>query len=390
MPSATLIDGKAAADAIREELRARVAALTARLGRAPGLAVVLVGARADSATYVRNKKTACAAAGIADFGVDLPADASQADVLAAVAALNADARVDGVLVQLPLPAHVDERAVLRAISVEKDADGLHPLNMGALALKGHAPTSVACTPKGCLALLARAGVALDGKRAVVLGRSNIVGIPAALLLIEANATVTVCHSRTANLPDVVREVRGGRGACARPAPAHNRAPPLPPGRRAHRGHRQGQLCAGLVAQAGRGRHRRRHQLGARRGRRARLPARRRLRLCVVRGSRGRHHARARRRRPHDHRDAALQHGGSLRGARGARGRGVRGARRGARRAADAGAGGRPGVARVLARWTRRRAARGRARGAGTGAARRGAGRRSLTPGGAAVPSAAMR
>ena len=207
---ATLIDGKATADLIRVELGVRVAILTVSMGRAPGLAVVLVGSRADSATYVRNKKLACAAAGILDFGVDLSETATQEEVLAAVVALNNDDRVDGVLVQLPLPSHIDEKAVLRAISVGKDADGLHPLNMGALALKGHTPSSVACTPKGCVELLVRAGIAIDGKRAVVLGRSNIVGIPAALLLIEKNATVTVCHSRTENLPDVIREVRRGR------------------------------------------------------------------------------------------------------------------------------------------------------------------------------------
>jgi 5,10-methylene-tetrahydrofolate dehydrogenase/methenyl tetrahydrofolate cyclohydrolase len=124
--------------------------------------------------------------------------------------LNADPAVDGILVQLPLPAHMDERVILSAIDLGKDADGLHPLNVGALALKGHTPRAIACTPKGCLELLRRSGVALEGKRAVVLGRSNIVGIPAALLLLAENATVTVCHSRTANLPDVVREVRRGR------------------------------------------------------------------------------------------------------------------------------------------------------------------------------------
>lgn len=209
---ASIIDGKATADVIRAELRERVASLTAALGRAPGLAVVLVGSRPDSATYVRNKKSACAAAGILDFGIDLPESATQDEVLAAVTRLNADGRVDGILVQLPLPAHMNEKTVLSAISVDKDADGLHPSNMGALALKGHTPSSVACTPKGCIELLVRAGVQIDGKRAVVLGRSNIVGIPAALLLLEKNATVTVCHSRTVGLPDVIREVRGERAA----------------------------------------------------------------------------------------------------------------------------------------------------------------------------------
>ena len=181
---ATIIDGKAVAEDVRAALRVRVAAHVAAGKRAPCLAVVLVGARPDSATYVRNKKAACAAAGITDRGVDLPESASEAEVLAVVEALNADPAVDGILVQLPLPKHVDEVTVLRRISLEKDADGLHPLNVGALALKGHAPRAVACTPKGCLELLRRAGVAIAGKRAVVLGRSNIVGIPMALLLLE--------------------------------------------------------------------------------------------------------------------------------------------------------------------------------------------------------------
>ena len=204
---ATIIDGKAVADAVRAEVKDRVAAaIAATAKRPPCLAVVLVGSRPDSATYVRSKKAACAAAGITDRGVDLPETATQEEVLAVVEALNADPAVDGILVQLPLPRHVDEKTVLGCISLAKDADGLHPLNVGALALKGHAPHAVACTPKGCLELLRRSGVAIEGKRAVVLGRSNIVGIPMALLLLEQNATVTVCHSRTEDLPDVLRQV----------------------------------------------------------------------------------------------------------------------------------------------------------------------------------------
>jgi 5,10-methylene-tetrahydrofolate dehydrogenase/methenyl tetrahydrofolate cyclohydrolase len=221
---ATLIDGKAIAEDVRAAVKARVAALVSAGRRAPCLAVVLVGARPDSATYVRNKKAACAGAGITDRGVDLPETATEAEVLAVVEALNADPTVDGILVQLPLPKHVDETTVLRRISLEKDADGLHPLNVGALALKGHAPRAVACTPKGCLELLRRAGVPIAGRRAVVLGRSNIVGIPMALLLLENNATVTVCHSRTEDLPGVLREVRASRQSAA-PPPAPRRPRP---------------------------------------------------------------------------------------------------------------------------------------------------------------------
>ena len=259
---ATLIDGKAIAEDVRAAVKARVAALVSAGRRAPCLAVVLVGARPDSATYVRNKKAACAGAGITDRGVDLPETATEAEVLAVVEALNADPTVDGILVQLPLPKHVDETTVLRRISLEKDADGLHPLNVGALALKGHAPRAVACTPKGCLELLRRAGVPIAGRRAVVLGRSNIVGIPMALLLLENNATVTVCHSRTEDLPGVLREVRCQRQCDPRrPAPPahptttprpHPRARPvLSAGGHCDCRHREGQLCKGGVAQAGR-------------------------------------------------------------------------------------------------------------------------------------------
>ena len=141
-----VIDGNATAATIRRELTERVAALTAANGRPPGLAVVLVGSRTDSATYVRMKKKACAEVGIADFGRDLPATATEEEVLQAVHDLNADDRVDGILVQLPLPSHINETAVLDAISHAKDADGLHPLNMGCLVLKGRTPSAVPCTP----------------------------------------------------------------------------------------------------------------------------------------------------------------------------------------------------------------------------------------------------
>lgn len=142
-----IIDGKATADGIRDELKVRVAALRAAGHRAPGLAVVLVGSRTDSATYVRMKKKACTEVGITDFGVDLPADATQADVIRTVRELNANEAVDGILVQLPLPAHIDESAVLQEIAWEKDVDGLHPMNVGCMVLKGRTPAAVACTPK---------------------------------------------------------------------------------------------------------------------------------------------------------------------------------------------------------------------------------------------------
>ncbi len=158
--------------------------------------MVIVGERKDSQTYVRMKKKACAEVGIESFGLDMPATSTQEEVLAAVRAFNANPDVHGILVQLPLPKHIDEQTILGAISVEKDVDGFHPLNIGQLCMKGREPLFVPCTPAGCIELLVRTGVQIRGKRAVVVGRSNIVGMPVALLLNKADATVTICHSAT--------------------------------------------------------------------------------------------------------------------------------------------------------------------------------------------------
>jgi len=203
--SAQLIDGKAIAATIREEIRVEVEAMKAEHGKVPGLATVLVGARRDSQTYVRMKKKACEEVGIASFSHDLPEDISQEELLKVVRDLNANPDVDGILVQLPLPDHIDDEEVLGAISLEKDVDGFHPLNIGRLSMKRRDPLFVPCTPKGCIELLDRTGVTIEGKRAVVLGRSNIVGLPVAMLLLHRNATLTICHSRTQDLPGVVRE-----------------------------------------------------------------------------------------------------------------------------------------------------------------------------------------
>ena len=203
--TASIIDGKEIAATIREEIADDVAAMQAAHGIVPGLATVLVGSRKDSETYVRMKKKACAEVGIASFGHELPAEISQADLLALVQQLNADPAVHGILVQLPLPDHIDEETILSAISLEKDVDGFHPLNIGRLSMKRRDPLFVPCTPKGCIELLDRSGVTIEGKRAVVLGRSNIVGLPVAMLLLHRNATLTICHSRTKDLPGVVRE-----------------------------------------------------------------------------------------------------------------------------------------------------------------------------------------
>lgn len=200
-----VIDGKAVAAQLRKEISATVGAMQEKHGQVPGLAVVIVGERKDSQTYVRMKRRACAEVGIRSFDCDLPEGATQAEVLAAVERFNADPNVHGILVQLPLPKHIDEEAVLAAISVEKDVDGFHPLNIGKLAMKGREPLFVPCTPAGCLELLDRIGTELRGKRAVVVGRSNIVGMPVAMLLLKRNATVTVCHSASKGMPSLVKE-----------------------------------------------------------------------------------------------------------------------------------------------------------------------------------------
>jgi len=200
--SATIIDGKALAARIRSELATQASELARREAR-PGLAVVLVGEDPASHVYVRNKTRACAEVGIATFDHRLPATTSEAELLRLVASLNENREVDGILVQLPLPPGIDARRVLLAIDPNKDVDGFHPTNLGRLMVGE--PGFVACTPFGVMKLLEAAGVSLSGAHAVVLGRSNIVGKPMAALLLAADATVTVCHSKTRDLPSVVRQ-----------------------------------------------------------------------------------------------------------------------------------------------------------------------------------------
>lgn len=203
--TAELLDGKAVAEQLRTEIAAGVKALVKAGKRKPGLATVLVGENPASQVYVRMKHKACEEVGIENFGQILPADASQGQVEGLVRELNEDPRVNGILVQLPLPTGLDEEKVLNAISIEKDVDGFHPLNIGRLAQKGREPMFVPCTPAGCMYLLEKTVGNLSGANAVVLGRSNIVGMPVALLLVRANATVTICHSRTKDLPGTVRQ-----------------------------------------------------------------------------------------------------------------------------------------------------------------------------------------
>ena len=202
--AAKIIDGKLAAEQIRAEVAAGVEKRQKEGKSRPGLATVLVGDDPGSHTYVRSKHKACLEVGIESFGHELPASATQEEVEKLVVELNADPKVNGILVQLPMPSHIDEERVLKSISIEKDVDGFHPMNIGRLAQKGRDPLFVPCTPAGCMVLLHKEMPSLEGANAVVLGRSNIVGMPVALLLVRANATVTICHSRSRNLPDIIR------------------------------------------------------------------------------------------------------------------------------------------------------------------------------------------
>lgn len=202
-----LIDGKATAATLRSELKAEVAARRSRAGRAPGLAVILVGEDPASQVYVRNKERACAEVGICSLPYRLPKETPQAALLDLIAELNGRTEVDGILLQLPLPEGLDDQACLLAIDPGKDVDGFHPENVGRLSLG--LPGFVPCTPAGVMELLQRYNLSPSGKKAVVVGRSNIVGKPLAMLLAQpgpwANATVTVCHSRTKDLARECRE-----------------------------------------------------------------------------------------------------------------------------------------------------------------------------------------
>ncbi|MBM5571896.1 MULTISPECIES: bifunctional methylenetetrahydrofolate dehydrogenase/methenyltetrahydrofolate cyclohydrolase FolD [Deefgea] len=200
--TAQILDGKAISQEIVSEVRAKVDARVASGKRAPALAVILVGSDPASQVYVGNKKRQCENAGITSFAYDLPADTSEADVLKLVAELNTRDDVDGILVQLPLPKHIDADKVIELIDPIKDVDGFHPYNIGRLVLK--MPLLRPCTPRGVMTLLEKTGIDLVGKDAVVVGASNIVGRPQALELLLARATVTVCHSKTKDLAEKVR------------------------------------------------------------------------------------------------------------------------------------------------------------------------------------------
>lgn len=203
--TARLIDGKAVAAAIHEEVRVAAAELKAKHSLTPGLATVLVGDNPASHSYVKGKRQACAEDGLDSFPHELPATTSQEEVIALVKALGEDPKVHGILVQLPLPGHINEEAVLNAVPINKDVDGFHPVNIGKLGMKNREPSFEPCTPAGVIELLDRIGAKIEGANAVVLGRSNIVGLPVSLLLLGRNATVTVCHSRTKDIGSVIRQ-----------------------------------------------------------------------------------------------------------------------------------------------------------------------------------------
>lgn len=213
---AQIIDGNAIAESIREEVKKNVRERIVNGLPAPGLATVIIGNNPASKVYVRMKHKACQEAGILSVGHELPSDASQEDVEALIKGLNQDPKIHGILVQLPLPAGLDEESVLNTIDIKKDVDGFHPINIGRLAQKGREPLFIPATPSGIMLLLERSGTKLDGARAVVLGRSNIVGMPISLLLLRANATVTICHSHTVDIPAITREADVLIAAVGRP------------------------------------------------------------------------------------------------------------------------------------------------------------------------------
>ena len=202
--TAQIIDGKAISEKLLAEVCADVEKMVQEGMQKPGLATVLVGENPASQQYVKMKRKTCEKYGLDSFGYELPKDATQSEVEGLVKQLNADPKINGILVQLPLPSHLDDEKILNSISVEKDVDGFHPINIGRLAQKGREPLFVPCTPDGCIYLIDQTGFQLKGANAVVLGRSNIVGMPVALLLVKRDATVTICHSRSKDLPGICR------------------------------------------------------------------------------------------------------------------------------------------------------------------------------------------
>ena len=200
---ANIIDGKAISNQIRDEIKQKVISFNERTGIRPGLAVVIVGEDPASQVYVRNKKRACEQVGFDSWVYELPCDTTQFELDSLIDKLNGDPLVHGILVQLPLPKHLDEEKILLKISPNKDVDAFHPYNVGKIMIGNY--SFLPCTPAGIMVLLERSGIAIEGKKCVVVGRSNIVGKPMAMLLLHANGTVMICHSRTKNLAEICRE-----------------------------------------------------------------------------------------------------------------------------------------------------------------------------------------
>ncbi len=200
---AKIIDGKQVSANVKEQVRQETEALFQKYGKKPGLAVVIVGNDPASRVYVNNKKKACETVGFQSFEYALPEDTSQEELLELVETLNADKNVNGILVQLPVPKQIDDKAIINAISAEKDVDAFHPENVGRIMIGEYA--FLPCTPAGVMELIDSTGTEISGKRCVVIGRSNIVGKPMAMLLLHRSGTVTICHSRTQNLAEITRE-----------------------------------------------------------------------------------------------------------------------------------------------------------------------------------------
>lgn len=205
MKSAEIIDGKAIAEKIRLDIKRKVERRRKNNQAVPGLATVLIGRDSASQVYVRSKHRACEQVGMQSFGYEFPAGISQVEAEHLISGLNDDERIHGILVQLPLPKSLDEESILGKVAIEKDVDGFHPINIGRLAQKGREPLFTPCTPSGIIYLIHKFTDSIAGKRAVVIGRSNIVGMPVSLLLLRENATVTVCHSHTVDLRKEVQE-----------------------------------------------------------------------------------------------------------------------------------------------------------------------------------------
>ena len=203
--TASIIDGKQLAQSIREDIKRQIEERVAQCKNPPGLATILVGNDPASRTYVRNKHRACEDVGIRNISFELAEETTQAELDDLVRKLNDDPEVTGILLQLPLPEHLDEEALLAAIKLTKDVDGFNPINIGRIALRGLAPVFVPCTPAGIMEMLREYNAPIRGAKAVVVGRSNIVGMPISLLLTKADATVTICHSKTRDLAEITRQ-----------------------------------------------------------------------------------------------------------------------------------------------------------------------------------------